>query len=296
MTASRPTDGAGESLVPDEVGSGSGDQPWRTRPGTPMIGPYSVHQMDDFYAALAIGQVKPTGVMNYLQRLYIAERVPAGARVVDVCCGRGLQLPVLYRYAPAASSYVGLDISPENLAEAETRITHLDHAHAGRPFPIQLHCHDAAAPWPDGLGLFEVAVYTSALEHLPAAEGRASLRHVADHLVAGGRLYLSTPNTSNTPGPHPRPLQHRVHVYERHSAELLPLLAAVGLTVLDQVGLLPPDPEQLADALTARYGPGAAAWYRDLTARVPDALLGPITAAAIPQVASEVLYVCERPL
>jgi hypothetical protein len=45
-----------------------------TRPGTPMIGPYSINQMDDFYAALAVGQVKPTGIMNYIQHPYVAER------------------------------------------------------------------------------------------------------------------------------------------------------------------------------------------------------------------------------
>src|SRR5438046_3137531 len=45
-----------------------------TRPGTPMIGPFSVNQMDDFYTAFANGLVKPSGVMNLAQRLFIAER------------------------------------------------------------------------------------------------------------------------------------------------------------------------------------------------------------------------------
>src|SRR2546430_15942446 len=94
------------------------DERYRTRPGTPMIGPYSANQMDNFYAALAAGEVKPTGVMNLMQRLYIAQRCAPGARVVDVCCGRGLQLPGLYRYAAHIASYTGLDISPANLAEA----------------------------------------------------------------------------------------------------------------------------------------------------------------------------------
>ena len=86
-----------------------------TRPGTPMTGPYSVNQMDDFYAALAAGQVKPTGIMNYIQRLFIAERCGPGARVIDVCCGRGLQLPVLYRYAAHIACYLGLDITQAHL-------------------------------------------------------------------------------------------------------------------------------------------------------------------------------------
>ena len=88
------------------------DNEFGTRPGTPMIGPYSVNQMDDFYVALARGEVKATGIMNYLQRLFIAERVRPGDRIVDVCCGRGLQLPpdqparspIRFRKAPGVGS------------------------------------------------------------------------------------------------------------------------------------------------------------------------------------------------
>ncbi len=108
------------------------DERYRTRPGTPMVGPYSVNQMDNFYAALAAGEVKRTGVMNLVQRLYIAERCPPGARVVDVCCGRGLQLPVLYRYAAHIGGYAGLDISPANLAEARQMLALLDDRHGPR--------------------------------------------------------------------------------------------------------------------------------------------------------------------
>ena len=62
--------------------------------------------------------MKPTGIMNYIQRLFIAERCGPGARVIDVCCGRGLQLPVLYRYAPHIACYLGLDITQAHLDEA----------------------------------------------------------------------------------------------------------------------------------------------------------------------------------
>jgi hypothetical protein len=92
---------------------------YATRPGTPMVGPYSTNQMDDFYHALARGEAKPSGLMNLLQHLIVAEQCAPDSRVLDVCCGRGLALPLLYRYAPKIARYVGLDISVDNLDEAK---------------------------------------------------------------------------------------------------------------------------------------------------------------------------------
>ena len=262
------------------------DEAFRTRPGTPMIGPYSVAQMDDFYAALAAGEVKPTGVMNLLQRLFVAQRCRAGDRVVDVCCGRGLQLPVLARYCPDLAGYTGLDISPDNLAEARAR--------SGRepmPFPIEFVQTDVAMPWPMEGG-YDVAVYTSALEHLPPVPGQASLEQVAASLVDGGRLFLSTPNT---PGPPPRRLQHRVHVYEWSNTEVFGALASTGLVVDEVVGILPPsDPAATMAAVAERYGAGGLDLYQELERLAPAALLGPVISTALDAAASEVLYACTK--
>lgn len=256
-----------------------------------MIGCYSVNQMDDFYAALARGEAKPTGVMNYLQHLLIAQRCAPGARVVDVCCGRGLQLPVLYRYAPHIAGYAGLDIAAANLAQARQRIGELDALYGGRPFPVTLLECDVAGEWPD-LPPADVVIYTSALEHLPREHGIASLRRAAGALASGGRLYLSTPNT---PGPPPRRLQHRVHVYEWHHDELCPVLDRAGLVVDDLIGLLPPAGGDLAQALTARYGPGAGALYQRLRACLPEQFADVVASAgASPDAASELLYICRR--
>lgn len=269
-----------------------GDERTRTRPGTPMIGPYSVNQMDDFYTAFANGEVKPSGVMNLAQRLYIAERCPPTARIVDVCCGRGLQLPTLYRYGSQLHRYVGLDLSPVNLAEARSLVGRLDAAYGGRRFPLEFVECDVAAPWPAAVGAgFDVAVYTSALEHLPREQAVASLRHVVSALRPGGILYLSTPNTA---GEAPRPLQYRVHVYEWNTSELEPVLSDCGLVVTERVGLLAPPPEQVHAALATQFGHGAGAFYERLRQTVPAALLNPLAAATVAQVATEVLYVCRR--
>lgn len=262
----------------------------RTRPGTPMIGAYSVHQMDDFYAALGRGEVKPTGIMNYLQRLFIAERTRPGDRMVDVCCGHGLQLPVLYRYRPDLGGYTGLDISPDNLTEGRRRLAALNADYPTR-FPVDFHEIDVSQPWPR-LERFDIAVYTSALEHLPREAGIASLRRTAAALAAAGRLYLSTPNT---PGPAPRKLQHRVHVYEWSHEELTAVLDEVGLQIEHTVGILPPPtPQATEDAVVRRFGDQAAALYRRMREYAPAALLGPLVSTALGEDATEVLYVCSR--
>jgi SAM-dependent methyltransferase len=263
---------------------------YTTRPGTPMEGPYSTNQMDDFYAALSRGEAKPSGVMNLMQHLIAAERCVPGARVVDVCCGRGLALPLLFRYAPHVSLYAGLDISAANLAEARERTENLRAAY-GSPFPVDLVQCDVAGPWPE-LPEFDVAIYTSALEHLPFELGAQSLHNTAAALVPGGILYLSTPAAA---GPPPRPLQYRVHVYEWSPEEIATVLGQTGLVTEDVMGLLPPEPDLLAAGLTSRYGDEAAAWYRDLARRVPKALLDTVSAVAVPGLATELLYVCRKP-
>jgi SAM-dependent methyltransferase len=260
------------------------DEAHRTRPGTPMVGPYSTAQMDDFYAALGRGEVKSTGVMNLLQRLFVAQRCRPGDRVVDVCSGRGLQLPVLARYRPDLGGYTGMDISASNLVEARERS-------AEAPFPTELYEADVALPWPMA-DRFDVAVYTSALEHLPREAGTASLRRVARALVDGGRLFLSTPNT---PGPPPRRLQHRVHVHEWSHEEVFDTLLGAGLAVDEVVGILPPpDPAATFAAVAERYGSGGVELYRELGRHAPAALLGPVVATALDDAASEVLYACTK--
>jgi SAM-dependent methyltransferase len=263
---------------------------YRTRPGTPMIGPYSINQMDDFYQALSWGQVKPTGIMNYVQRLHIAQRCPSGATLIDVCCGRGLQLPVLYRYAPHLGRYIGLDIAAAHLEEAAQRADELDRHYGPRPFTVEFLACDVAEGWP-ALPPGQVVVYTSALEHLPRERAIASLRHTAAAMAADGRLYLSTPNN---PGDPPRPLQHGVHVHEWNTTELLPILDDAGLTVAEMIGLLPAPDSQMNTALSQRFGPGAAAWYAHLRETVPAPFLDAVAAAMVPEVAAEVLYVCMR--
>jgi SAM-dependent methyltransferase len=193
---------------------------------------------------------------------------------------------VLYRYASYLGSYTGLDIAPGTLTEARARAVELDEQYGGRPFDIDFLECDVAQQWPNQPP-FDVAVYTSALEHLPRELGIGSLRETAGHLGDGGVLLLSTPNTAGTP-------QHRVHVYEWHTAELVPVLESIGLRVLNRIGLLPPEAAELSKELARQFGPEATAWHERLRELVPAEFLGPVVAAATPGIATEVMYVCGR--
>lgn len=70
---------------------------------------------------------------------------------------------------------------------------------------------------------------------------------------------------------------------------------AAGLVVDDVMGVLPPEPDEVIAELAERYGTGAADWYRHLAARVPKALLDTVSAVAVPDRATELLFVCRRP-
>lgn len=260
----------------------------RSAPFPEASGPgYSRAQMDHFYRAFAIGNIKPTSVMNYLQHLVIAHHCHPGDWVLDICCGRALQIPLLKQLAPNLGGYIGMDIAQENLHEA----TELLLAGDGCPpaFPYELVQGDVTTDLVALHRRFDVVIYTSALEHMEKDAGIASLFQVAQVLSPQGRFFLSTPRTRGTP---PRKLQHRVHVYEWDREELEAELQRLGFLILGCYGLLSPDQEIVSTALLERFGPGTLAWFELLQAFVPQPFLNPLCAVALPEVATELFYVC----
>lgn len=250
---------------------------------------YSLAQMDDFYRAFAAGKIKPTSVMNYFQHLFIAECCQSGDWVLDVCCGRALQIPILKHVVPTLGGYIGVDISQEHVQEAQAVMCYGD----GNPppFPCTFVEGDVTTDLPQIDRQFQVVIYTSALEHMEKTAGIASLQGIAQVLHPQGTLYLSTPRTT---GPLPRTLQHRVHVYEWDKEELEDELIHLGLYVLTSVGLLAPEPSILLPTLQGRFGAGAVSWFKQMQRVVPHPFLNALCAAALPDVATELLYVCRR--
>lgn len=251
---------------------------------------YSTSQMDDFYSALGTGLVKPSGIMNYIQHLAVAERCLPGARVLDLCCGRALMLPLLRRYAPHIAGYVGIDISLDNLRQAQ----HMGQTAVfseSRVFPALFVQGDVTRLSSMIKVRFDVVIYTSAVEHMHRAEGRKSIMEAARVLEDDGSLFISTPMTE---GADPKRLQYKVHVYEWGRRELEGVFREAGLYVEEEIGLLVRDYELVAQAVEERFGASAAQWAREMERLVPRAFLEPILAACVPDSAREMFYVCRR--
>lgn len=70
-------------------------------------------------------------LMGVNERRYRRETVSAlglhaGDTVIDLACGTGLNFPLLVRTVGAAGKIIGVDISPEMLAQARRRIERSD--------------------------------------------------------------------------------------------------------------------------------------------------------------------------
>jgi ubiquinone/menaquinone biosynthesis C-methylase UbiE len=110
-----------------------------------------------------------------------ALRLPRGARMLEVGCGRGIALPVFDRLL-APARLVGLDIDPMLLTEAEQRLTETG-------TPAELVPGDVRnLPFPDGS--FDVVIDFGTCFHV----GRPgdALREIARVLAPGGIFATET--------------------------------------------------------------------------------------------------------
>ena len=243
---------------------------------------YSTEQMHDFYPAFSRGDVRPSGVMNLVQHLIAAECCRGADSVLDLCCGRGLLLPPLQSVSPTVARYTGVDVCRRNLDEARRRAAELS-----LPFPCQFIEGDATRLSEHVSDASDVIVFTSSLEHMQAAEGMRSLAESHAALASGGVLVLSTPCSPDGS------LQYSVHVYEWGRDEVEDLLCSLGFEIVACHGLLGDEGLHL-EALEHRFGRGAADWYEALQAVAPAALLEPVASLCLPEVAREILWICQK--
>lgn len=250
---------------------------------------YSTYQMDNFYKAFANGEVKQSGVMNYMQHLFIAQKCFNGAKVLDVCCGKALSVPLLKKYAPNISKYVGVDISSNNLNEASSLIHNVGNETTS--FDINLIEGDVTQLNSLIKEKFDIIIYTSALEHLDKSSAVTSIQQVSYALADNGTLYLSTPRT---PKDFPGKVQYRCHIYEWDIDELEEIFKCSGLQIIDSFGILPPSFEILNSAIEEKYGDKGLAWFVEMKERVPESFLGPVVATCFPRLSREIMFVCKK--
>lgn len=200
----------------------------------------TTYQMRNFYRQFGDGFFSSLDVMNYIQHHQIAKWCAKDNHVLDVCCGRGLLLPLLRYLQADIGSYTGVDIEPKNAEFLTKRVTDGKPVAALTdyyPFPVNFVASNVA----DMAGKllprrFDVIVYTSAIEHMHPDAGLASLHECRKVSKPNAILILTCPNTPE--GQDGYDTQYRAHVYEWKRSELHAGLKQAGFQVVTEYGLL----------------------------------------------------------
>lgn len=261
----------------------------------------TTYQMRNPFKQFFDGVASELDVHCYLQHAAAADLCGKGARVLDVCCGRGLLIPFLRYRGNAPGLYVGVDIEPKNARWKDGADPRKESVtkEGGWGFPLVFveSGVDAMAekvrasvdrhnfgPQPFG---FDLVVYTSAIEHMQPAAQAASLGECAKLSSDSTLLYLSCPITA--PGRSGYDAQYAAHVYEPTEDELKDWLRSSGWRILKRTGLCT-GAKAFRALLSGDDLEQAEKVYRDM----PREFALPVIAHLFPRCAQEVAYVCGR--
>ncbi len=127
------------------------------------------------------GPMRPLHAMNPLRVDWIGERVPAGARLLDLGCGAGIAAEA---FARRGFDVLGVDASAEAIAAGEA------HA-AGRGLTLAYRCGAGEDLVAEGL-VFDAVCALEVIEHV---EDQAAFMALLAALVRpGGMVFVSTLN------------------------------------------------------------------------------------------------------
>lgn len=250
----------------------------------------TTYQMRNFYLQLRDALPGVLDVMNYMQHYQVVLMAHAGDRMLDLCCGRGLLLPLLRYHRKNIRSYTGVDIAPGNAKFLTHRVTDgrplEESSEEYYPFAVRYVHADVADLSPLGDERFEFIVYTSSIEHMHHDVGAASLVQARRHAAPHARLVVTTPNTPAERDGYET--QYRAHVYEWKLSELRDGLAEAGWKVTAEWGLEIKYTDLLAEA--ERVGLRQVVEIMD--ASVPRSFLTPVWASMFPGASREVALLC----
>jgi SAM-dependent methyltransferase len=247
----------------------------------------TTYQMRNFYRQLGDGFFTRLDVFNYASHHQIARWASSrpGAQLLDVCCGRGLLLPLLRYHAKGLGGYTGLDIEPRNATWQRQRVTDGKRINPDDyyPFPTRFVGGDVADSDELLAGeRFDLIVYTASIEHMHPDHGRRSLHALRALAADRALLVLTAPNTPEDQDGYAT--ARRAHVYEWKLSELRGALALAHWQVADCWGL-DMSVTQLGKLMDPRL-------LGRLSKFVPPDWLGPMLAAPYPDQASEVGLLC----
>jgi len=153
----------------------------------------------DAAAAAAAADARTTRLRrahNELKRRVLGA-LPAGARVLDLGCGRGGDLGKWAACAPPPARVLGLDASAASVAEARARAAAWP---GGAPWAQFRVCRGVGERDDLALGAFDLVTCMFALHYFFDAPERAerALRFVRRHLRLGGRFVGVAPHGDRT--------------------------------------------------------------------------------------------------
>ncbi len=254
----------------------------------------TTYQMRNFYAQFADGFFSSLDVMNYIQHQAAVLKMKPGWRVLDVCCGRGLLLPLIRYYRPDISEYIGIDISEANIREQTRRsgVKKIDDMEAYYPFKIT-HVIGSVEEMDEHIApkSIDYIVYTSAIEHMQKEAGYKSLQHCFTVLKKGREMFLSCPNTVDKKDPYDT--QYAAHVYEWNIDELREAVKEIGFVIKKEYGLVAK--VKKFEAWLSKQDPYLVKQYWSLKEYMPTPWLMSFIPILYPEAADEVLMVLEKP-
>lgn len=230
----------------------------------------------------------------YFQHQFVAQRLCIdGARVLDVCCGRGLLIPFLRYGSRTPSLYVGVDIAPRNApwSTGEDPRTGSQVPPEHWQFPVRFveanvaDMATAVEAAVAGTGGFHLVAFTSSIEHMQPAAQRQALHECAALALPGATLYLTSPVTEE--GGDGYDCQYAAHVYEPTREELWGWLEEAGWQVRTRMGLL-----TKAKVFRRNLDGGQLAMAERIYAEMPRAQALTTIAHLWPVAATEMGWVC----
>jgi len=255
----------------------------------------TTYQMRNFYTQFHDGFFTNLDVMNYIQHYAAAQMAKKGMRIVDVCCGRSLMLPLLRYYAKDIASYTGVDISRANIKEAMRGATekNLTPKNLAMYYPFRVSwklCNVAEMSKVLPAESADFVIYTSALEHMHPEDGRQSLVECRKIMTDKAVMFLSCPNTPGN-GYNTR---YRAHVYEWGYDELKTTLHKLGFEIVQEVGLVM-GAKEMDEFYESESQPQAIRdFYARMKAYIPKTWLTAIMGVPYPQASKEILFVVRK--
>ena len=255
----------------------------------------TTYQMRNFFAQMADGFFSSLDVMNYIQHHAAVRRMKKDWRVLDVCCGRGLLLPLIRYYRSEISEYVGIDISEKNIGEQLRRsgIKKIDNIKEYYPFKLT-HVIDSVEDMDKHFkkNSFDFIIYTSSIEHMQKEVGYKSLQNCFEILKPGREMFLSCPNTSDKKDPYDT--QYAAHIYEWGIDELREAVEEIGFEISEEYGLVGKVKE--FEAWLEKSGnQRLQREYKRLKRYLPTPWLMSFIPILYPEAAAEVLIIVKKP-